>query len=105
MCDETRVRETAERELGFMQMMARVSAAFPRTIRTSGSYSVGFDRRPTDAADLLYWHQRFFEALDVSSLNRHVDRVCLIARPDSGEAPFSVRHDLLLAGRNAATGP
>ncbi len=38
-------------------------------------------------------------------LNWHVDRVCLIARPDSGEAPFSVRHELPLGGRNAATGP
>jgi len=80
MCDETRVRETAERELEFMQMMARVSAAFPRTVRTSGSYSVGFDRRPTDAADLLYWHQRFFEALDVSSLNGHDEGVMAEAR-------------------------
>jgi len=80
MCDETRVRETAERELEFMQMMARVSAAFPRTVRTSGSYSVGFDRRPTDPDDLLYWHRRFFEALDVSSLNRHDESVMAEAR-------------------------
>jgi len=80
MCDETRVRETAERELEFMQMMARVSAAFPRTVRTSGSYSVGFDRRPTDPDDLLYWHQRFFEALDVSSLNGHDEGVMAEAR-------------------------
>ena len=30
-----------------------------------------FNKRPTDRNDLLYWHQRFFEALDVSSLNNH----------------------------------
>jgi hypothetical protein len=75
MCDETRVRERAERELEFMRMMARVSAAFPRTVRTSGAYSVGFGSRPTDPDDLTYWHQRSFEALDVSSLNRHDDTV------------------------------
>ncbi len=75
MCDETRVREVAERELEFMQMMAKVSAAFPQTIRTSGSYSVAFTARPTDKSNLLYWHQRFFEALDISSLNRHDESV------------------------------
>lgn len=71
MCDETRVRDKAERELEFMRMMGKVSAAFPQTVHTSGSYSVRFAERPTDRDDLLYWHQRFFEALDVSSLNHH----------------------------------
>ena len=71
MCDETRVRDKAERELEFMRMMGKVSAAFPDTVRTSGSYSVSFTDRPTDLDDLGYWHQRFFEALDVSSLNNH----------------------------------
>jgi len=71
MCDETRVRDVAERELDFMKMMAEVSAAFPQTVRTSGSYSVRFNKRPTDRNDLLFWHQRFFEALDISSLNLH----------------------------------
>ena len=71
MCDETRVRDVAERELDFMKMMAKVSAAFPLTVRTSGSYSVHFNKRPTDRNDLLYWHQRFFEDLDISSLNLH----------------------------------
>ena len=71
MCDETRVRDVAERELDFMQAMANVSAAFPQTVRTSGSYSVGFNKRPTDRNNLLYWHQRFFENLDISSLNLH----------------------------------
>ncbi len=71
MCDETRVRAVAERQLEFMKMMARVTAVFPRTVRTSGSYSVNFRRRPNDSSDLLYWHQRFFEHLDVSSLNNH----------------------------------
>ena len=71
MCDETRVRDKAERELEFMRMMGKVSAAFPQTVQTSGSYSVGFTNRPTDQDDLLYWHQRFFEALDISSLNNH----------------------------------
>jgi hypothetical protein len=71
MCDETRVREEAERELEFMRLMAKVSAAFPRTVRTSGSYSVTFKRRPKDKDDLLSWHQRFFEALDISDLNGH----------------------------------
>lgn len=80
MCDETRVRETAERELAFMKMMAKASAAFPQTVRTSGSYSVGFRTRPTDPEDLLYWHQRFFEALDISSLNVHDESVMAEAR-------------------------
>jgi len=71
MCDETRVREKAERELEFMQMMAKVSAAFPETVRTSGSYSVNFKTRPDDEDDMLLWHQQFFNALDVNSLNSH----------------------------------
>ena len=71
MCDETRVRQQAERELAFMRMMAKVSAAFPQTVRTSGSYSVDFRSRPTDPDELKYWHQRFFESLDISDLNRH----------------------------------
>lgn len=71
MCDETRVRRVAEQELEFMKLMAGVSRAFPNTVRTSGSYSVFFDRRPDDLEDMLTWHQRFFEALDVSSLNNH----------------------------------
>ncbi|MFP4055646.1 MAG: hypothetical protein ACLF0G_02120 [Candidatus Brocadiia bacterium] len=71
MCDETRVRDVAERELAFMTRMAPVSTAFPHTLRTSGSYSVHFNQRPADKDDLLYWHQRFFEVLDVSSLNLH----------------------------------
>ncbi len=75
MCDETRVREKAERELEFMQMMAKVSAAFPETVRTSGSYSVNFRTRPDDENNLLLWHQRFFNALDVNSLNSHDDSV------------------------------
>jgi hypothetical protein len=75
MCDETRVREQAERELEFMKMMERVSAAFPETVRTSGSYSVNFRSRPTDMDDLLYWHQCFFEHLDISSLNNHDESV------------------------------
>lgn len=75
MCDETRVRETAERELAFMQAMAKVSAEFPRTVQTSGSYSVGFRTRPTDPEDLATWHQRFFGALDISSLNLHDETV------------------------------
>ena len=80
MCDETRVRDVAERELAFMQLMAKVSAAFPKTVRTSGSYSVHFDTRPTDPTDLNYWHQRFFEALDISSLNLHDESVMAEAR-------------------------
>ena len=80
MCDETRVREVAERELAFMKMMAKVSAAFPRTVRTSGSYSVHFRSRPTNPNDMLYWHQRFFEALDISSLNVHDPTVMAEAR-------------------------
>lgn len=80
MCDETRVRDQAERELEFMKMMARVSASYPKTVRTSGSYSVGFSQRPEHPADMLYWHQRFFEALDVSSLNNHDESVMAEAR-------------------------
>ncbi len=71
MCDETRVRSQAERELAFMNQMARVSKAFPETVRTSGSYSVDFEKRPDNPEDLLLWHQRFFGALDISSLNNH----------------------------------
>jgi len=80
MCDETRVRNVAERELAFMKAMAKVSAAFPKTVRTSGSYSVAFDKRPTDKDDLNYWHQRFFEALDISSLNLHDESVMAEAK-------------------------
>ncbi len=71
MCDETRVREVAERELEFMRLMAKASAKFPQTVRTSGAYSVDFTSRPTDENDLKTWHQRFFGALDASSLNGH----------------------------------
>ena len=80
MCDETRVRDVAERELAFMKTMAKASAAFPKTVRTSGSYSVRFNKRPTDLNDLLTWHQRFFEALDISSLNLHDPSVMAEAR-------------------------
>lgn len=75
MCDETRVRDVAERELEFMRLMATVSALYPQTVRTSGSYSVHFNRRPDDQDSLLHWHQRFFEALDISSLNIHDESV------------------------------
>lgn len=75
MCDETRVAEVARNELEFMGMMAQVSSRFPQTVRTSGAYSVDFRTRPTDESDLLTWHQRFFAALDVSSLNNHDETV------------------------------
>lgn len=65
------MRDKAERELDFMQMMAKASAAFPETVCTSGSYSVNFKTRPDDEDDMLLWHQRFFNALDISSLNSH----------------------------------
>jgi hypothetical protein len=71
MCDETRVRDVAERELGFMRIMQKVSERFPRTVKASGAYSVDFSSRPTDEDDLKVWHQRFFDALPVSSLNGH----------------------------------
>lgn len=80
MCDETRVRDVAERELEFMRMMAEVSQAYPRTVRTSGSYSVRFDRRGDDPDDMLTWHQRFFGVLDISSLNFHDESVMAEAR-------------------------
>jgi len=80
MCDETRVRDVAERELEFMQLMAKATARFPETVRSSGSYSVDFGSRPTDPEDLIYWHQRFFAALDVSSLNLHDESVMAEAR-------------------------
>jgi hypothetical protein len=75
ICDETRVRERAERELEFMKAMSAVTEAFPQTVRTSGAYSVSFTKRPEDLNDLLYWHQRFFEALDISSLGLHDESV------------------------------
>ncbi len=71
MCDETRVRSTAERELEFMKLMAEVTRTMPQTVRASGAYSVTFDQRPTDRDDMLWWHQRFFEVLDISNLNNH----------------------------------
>lgn len=80
MCDETRVRETAERELAFMRLMAPVSARFPQTVRTSGSYSVSFQKRVADLDDMLYWHQQFFAALDINSLNSHDPTVMAEAR-------------------------
>ncbi|HQK93199.1 MAG TPA: hypothetical protein PLD23_06820 [Armatimonadota bacterium] len=80
MCDETRVRDVAERELDFMKLMAQVTAQFPKTVRSSGSYSVDFRDRPTDGEDLKTWHQRFFEALDISSLNVHDETVIAEAR-------------------------
>lgn len=80
MCDETRVREAAERELDFMKSMSKVSAAFPKTIRTSGSYSVTFNKRPKKQEDMLYWHQRFFENLDISDLNEHDSSVMAEAK-------------------------
>jgi len=75
MCDETRVRDVAERELDFMKLMAKATARFPQTVRSSGSYSVDFRDRPTDEEDLKTWHQRFFDALDISSLNVHDETV------------------------------
>ena len=75
LCDETRVREVAEREIEFMRLMGKVSAAYPQTLRTGGAYSVTFASRPTNEDDLLYWHQRFFETLDISQLNLHDETV------------------------------
>jgi hypothetical protein len=80
MCDETRVRDRAERELALMRTMAQVSHELAETVRTSGSYSVRFDQRRSDPADMLYWHQQFFDALDVSSLNHHDETVMDEAR-------------------------
>ncbi len=80
MCDETRVRQVAESELEFMTLMAGVSARFPATVRTSGSYSVSFAQEPKGQDDLLYWHQEFFKALDISSLNSHDESVLAEAR-------------------------
>ncbi len=80
MCDETRVREVAQRELDFMKLMAKATAVYPKTVRASGSYSVNFRSRPTAADSLQYWHQRFFEVLDISSLNVHDASVMAEAR-------------------------
>jgi hypothetical protein len=80
MCDETRVRDVAERELAFMKIMDKAHRAFPDTLIPSGSYSVHFDKRPTSKDDLLYWHQRFFENLAVSSLNLHDETVMAEAK-------------------------
>jgi len=80
MCDETRVRDVAERELDFMRLMGTTTARLPDVVRSSGSYSVDFRSRPTDRDDLTYWHQRFFEALDISSLNNHDQAVMDEAR-------------------------
>jgi len=75
LCDETRVRDVAERELEFMNLMAKVSKAYPKTLRTSGMYSVDFKTRIADKENLLYWHQRFFEALDIGGLGGHDETV------------------------------
>jgi hypothetical protein len=80
MCDETRVRDVAERELEFMRLMASVTAVFSNTVRASGCYSVTFRQRPTDPRDMTYWHQRFFETLDISDLNQHDGSVMEEAR-------------------------
>ncbi len=80
MCDETRVRDVAERELDFMRLMGKTTARLADVVRSSGSYSVHFRARPTDRSDLTYWHQRFFEALDISSLNNHDQTVMDEAR-------------------------
>ena len=70
----------AESELEFMRLMSKVSAVLPKTVRTSGSYSVSFDHRPDDPSDMLLWHQRFFANLDISSLNHHDAKVMDEAR-------------------------
>lgn len=75
LCDETRIRAECERELEFMSAMSKVSAAFPKTLRTDGAYSVTFNERPEDKDNLLYWHQRYFQTLDVSTLNLHDETV------------------------------
>ena len=75
ICDETRVREVAEKELEFMQVMANVSKAYPKTLRTSGCYSVNFNKQVEDKNDMLYWHQQFFKALDISALGGHDESV------------------------------
>jgi hypothetical protein len=80
MCDETRVRAQAEEELEFMRLMGTATARFPQTVRASGSYSVSFEKQPRDRDDLLYWHQEFFRALDISSLNGHDPSVMAEAR-------------------------
>ncbi len=80
MCDETRVREQAEEELEFMRLMGTVTARFSETVRASGSYSVTFAKSPRDQEDLLYWHQQFFQTLDISSLGSHDPSVLARAR-------------------------
>ena len=80
MCDETRVREEAERQLEFMKLIDRIHKRFPDTLEPLGSYSVHFRTRPTDRNDMLYWHQRFFENLAVSNLNNHDETVLDEAR-------------------------
>lgn len=85
MCDETRVRDVAESELDFMRLMAAVSRRYPATVRTSGSYSVDFNERPSDPSNMTYWHQRFFPTLDISSLNDHDETVLSEAKALSKE--------------------
>ena len=75
LCDETRIRAECERELEFMAAMSKVSKAFPKTLRTDGAYSVTFTERPEDKDNLLYWHQRYFQTLDMSTLNLHDETV------------------------------
>ncbi len=75
LCDETRHRADAEPELEFMTLMSKVSKAFPKTLRTDGAYSVSFNTRPESKDDMLYWHQRYFETLDASTLNVHDESV------------------------------
>jgi hypothetical protein len=75
ICDETRVPENAQRELEFMDAMAKVTKEYPKTLRTSGAYGVNFNKRPENKNDMLYWHQRFFGALDISALGEHDESV------------------------------
>ena len=80
MCDETRVREVAERQLAFMKLIDKVHKRFPKTIEPLGSYSVHFRTRPTDKSSMLYWHQRFFENLAISNLSNHDETVLAEAK-------------------------
>ena len=71
LCDEPRVPESAQLQVEYMTIMAKISKQFPKSIRTIGYYSATFSRQPKDKNDMLYWEQQIFKTLDASSLNSH----------------------------------
>ena len=71
LCDEPRVPESAQLQVEYMTIMAKISKQYAKSIRTIGYYSASFNKRPTDKKDMQCWEQQIFNTLDASSLNSH----------------------------------